>query len=373
MIPLFTSNYDAREISAASAVVESGWLSMGEHVQEFESKFSKMLGGSVSCFATSNCTMSLYLAMLALEIGEGDEVLVPSLTFVADANVVRMCGATPIFVDITSTTDLNISVVDLKTKITERTKACIVVHFAGFACAMDEIAQVCDSKGIAIVEDCAHAPGATFGNRILGTVGLISCFSFYSNKNISTGEGGMVCSGNESIAKRLSQLRAHGMTRPTLDKKLGRTSHYDITEPSLNCRLDEIRGAIGVVQLEKLDSGNTERKAVFEQYRAAFQETDVIIPFASHCLGKSSYHIMVLVLPEICDRDSIMNSLREAGIQSSLHYRPFWTFTAYKELDPSDTPNLLKIHDRLISLPLSPGYSVDEIDTVIATLKNQLN
>jgi len=372
MIPLFKSNYDSREATAAKSVVESGWLSMGEHVQEFESQFSKMLGGSISCLATSNCTMSLYLAMLALDIGVGDEVLVPSLTFVADASVVRMCGATPVFVDINGPTDLNMSVADLTKKISKKTKACIVVHFGGFACAIDEITAVCKDKGIAVVEDCAHAPGATFGDRALGTFGEISCFSFYSNKNISTGEGGMVCSSDERIAKRLSQLRAHGMTRPTLDKKLGRTAHYDIIEPSLNCRLDEIRAAIGVIQLNKLEDGNAQRKAVFEHYSNAFQDTELTVPFQSHTGGTSAYHIMVVVLPSKLNRDSIMASLRDEGIQSSLHYRPFWSFTAYSDVDESHTPELSAIHQQLISIPLSPGFSTEEIDTVVNKMKDIL-
>ena len=196
-IQLFKLNFDQREVDAVSSVVAGGWLSMGEKVTKFENQFGQFLGGEIFCSAVSNCTAALHMGLLALEVGRDDEVIIPSLTFVADVNVVNLVGATPVLADCTSLNDWNMSVETIEKLLTPRTKAIIVVHYAGFPCRdIVEIAQLCRERGIGLIEDVAHAPGATVNGKACGTFGDVGCFSFFSNKNLSIGEGGMVSTTN---------------------------------------------------------------------------------------------------------------------------------------------------------------------------------
>jgi dTDP-4-amino-4,6-dideoxygalactose transaminase len=278
-VQLFQTNFDDLERAAAEEVVRSGWLTMGERVEEFERKFGTMLQAEGTCVATTNCTASLHMAMLALDVERDDEVVIPALTFVADANVVRMVGARPVLADCASKDDWNVSAATIERCLTPRTKAVMVLHFAGFPCDMAPIVALCRERGLPLVEDVAHAPGASIAEKACGTFGDISCFSFFSNKNLSVGEGGMVVARDRRLYERLRGLRSHGMTTLTLDRHKGRAVTYDVLAPGLNYRMDEIRAAIGLVQLSKLASGNKRRGDLTARYRSRLSGTAVRIPF----------------------------------------------------------------------------------------------
>jgi len=369
-IQLFKLNFDHRERDAVLATVDSGWLTMGERILGFEAAFGDYLGHGVRCTAVSNGTAALHMALLALNVGAEDEVIIPALTFVADANVVHMVGARPVLADCVSQSDWNMSAESIAQKITPRTKAVIVVHYAGFPCDMPDIVKLCRERGLKLVEDVAHAPGASIAGQACGTFGDVGCFSFFSNKNLSVGEGGMVVSCDENISQRLRYLRSHGMTTLTLDRHKGRAITYDVAEPGLNYRMDEIRAAIGLVQLDKLSAGNLRRKELTERYRRNLAGSPVQIPFDNLSADVvSAYHILPVLLPADCNRMAVIDALKVAGVQSSIHYPPFWSFSAYQGfLTPQDAPIAAGICSRELTMPLYPTMADADVDLVTDAL-----
>lgn len=370
-IQLFKLNFDRREIDAVSEVVAGGWLSMGEKILRFETDFGSFLGEGAHCRAVANGTAALHMALLALEVGRGDEVIIPSLTFVADVNVVNLVGATPKLADATSLDDWNMSLESVEKQITENTKAVIVVHYAGYPCRdITAISQLCRDKGIGLIEDVAHAPGATVDGKVCGTFGDVGCFSFFSNKNLSIGEGGMVSTLDVELNKKLGYLRSHGMTTLTLDRHKGRAITYDVAQPGLNYRMDEMRAAIGSVQLDKLPAGNVRRGELTDRYRSILQNSPVTMPFENQPSNFTSvYHILPVLLPEKTDRVAVISALKEKRIQASIHYPPFWDFTAYKgQFSPDDSPVTADICRRQLTLPLFPTMTEDEVDQVCNAL-----
>lgn len=377
-VQLFELNYDQRERDAAAGVIDSGWITMGEKTRQFEAEFAAMLGGGLSCVATSSATAALHMALIALGVGAGDEVIIPAQTFVADMNVVRMVGATPVLADSASLEDWNISAATIESRLTERTKAVIVVHFAGFPLVdIEEIAQMCRRRGVALIEDAAHAPGARSGDAVCGTVGDIGCFSFFTNKNLSVGEGGMAAARDPELAEALRLLRSHGMTAPTLDRFKGRAVSYDVARVGLNYRMDEMRAAIGLVQLEKLPEAHARRATLFARYRANLADSPVHIPFAGHDSRNditSVYHILPVLLPAGTDRASVIAKLKEAGIQTSIHYPPFWEFSAFSgQYRAENTPVAAEICGRELTLPLFPTMTDSQVDLVTSELELALS
>jgi len=374
-IQLFKLNFDERERDAAAAVVEGGWLTMGERIQGFESAFVEMIGDNTQCVAVSSGTAALHMALLALDVTAGDEVIIPALTFIADANVVRMIGAKPVLADCTSLTDWNVSAESIEKCITPRTKAVIVVHYAGFPCDMPAISALCREHGIRLIEDAAHAPGASVAGKTCGAWGDIGCFSFFSNKNLSIGEGGMVSTQDNALQQRLRYLRSHGMTTLTLDRHKGRAITYDVAEPGLNYRMDEIRAAIGLVQLDKLPAGNARRGSLTERYRRNLADSPVTMPFEYLADGAiSSYHVLPVLLPAGCDRVAVIGALKAKGIQSSIHYPPFWSFTAYEGwFDSATAPVAAEICERELTLPLYPTMTDEQVDMVTDALLEQFD
>lgn len=369
-IQLFKLNFDHRERDAVMATVDSGWLTMGERILGFETAFGDYLGHGALCTAVSNGTAALHMALLALNVGPEDEVIIPALTFVADANVVRMVGAYPVLADCVSQWDWNVSAESIAKKITPRTKAVIVVHYAGFPCDMPNIVKLCRERGLKLVEDVAHAPGASIAGQTCGTFGDVGCFSFFSNKNLSIGEGGMVVACDENISQRLRYLRSHGMTTLTLDRHKGRAITYDVAEPGLNYRMDEIRAAIGLVQLEKLPAGNLRRKELTARYRSNLAGSPLQMPFDSLSVDVvSAYHILPVLLPANCNRNAVIEALKSAGVQSSIHYPPFWGFSAYQGyFTPQDAPVAAEICSRELTLPLYPTMTDADVDLVTDAL-----
>jgi dTDP-4-amino-4,6-dideoxygalactose transaminase len=375
-IQLFKLNFDDREAQAAADVIESGWLSMGGETTSFEDGFGNFLGKDVYCKAVSNGTAALHMALLALDIKEGDEVIIPSLTFVADINVVKLVGASPVLADASNLDDWNMSLETIKEKVTNKTKAIIIVHYAGYPCKdILEISKFCNNEGIALIEDVAHAPGASVDGKKCGTFGAIGCFSFFSNKNLSIGEGGMVSTMCPGLHKKLGYLRSHGMTSLTLDRHKGRSITYDVAQSGLNYRMDEMRSAIGSVQLKKLPDGNLRRGELTQRYRSNLSATSVMIPFKEQPSNiESVYHILPILLPEGADRVFIIGSLKEKGIQSSIHYPPFWDFSAFKgQFEQDGSPITAEICSRQLTLPLFPTMTNQEVDQVTSALIGAIN
>jgi dTDP-4-amino-4,6-dideoxygalactose transaminase len=375
-VPLADVRLGLEEIEAATAVLRSGWLSMGPKVQEFEEQFSQFLGIS-HAFAVANGTAALHLACEALGLTSGDEVLCPALTFVASANAILYTGATPVFVDIAGPHNLNLSVEDAASKITEKTKAIMVVHYGGYPCDMDAIGSLAQKYGLKIIEDCAHAPGARYSSRegaqMVGTLGDLGCFSFFSNKNMTTGEGGMVVTAAPDLAEKIKNTRSHGMTTLTWDRHKGHSFSYDVVTKGYNFRLDEIRAALGIVQLRRLAEMNALRRQLTGQYLERLHRLEAIeVPFAA-CAGESAHHIFPILLKDAAQRPAFMSALATQGIQTSIHYPPIPYFSFYKGLFPSGhnhkLPHTTDIAAREVTLPLFPAMTLNQLDEVTEAIK----
>jgi len=372
-VQLFKLNYDEQETQAVKDIVDSGWITMGEKTQEFENDFSAMLGHDVKSVAVSNGTAALHMALLGLGIASGDEVIIPALTFVADINVVRIVGATPILADCGSYENWNITAQSIEKLITPKTKALILVHFAGYPCEMDEIVSLCKKHDIVLIEDCAHAPGAKYKGQSCGTFGKYGCFSFFTNKNLSVGEGGMITTCYEELEQQAKYFRSHGMTALTLDRHKGRAITYDVVQSGLNYRIDEMRSALGVVQLSKLENANNTRKELVERYVENLKNLKGIkLPFLDTCDTEPSYHIFLILLDEGVDRVELIGKLKNDGIQSSIHYPAFKDFTAFKDVGLNSAPIAEDIARRELTLPLYPTMTLDEVDLVCESLKRAL-
>ena len=372
-VQLFQLNYNQKEPQAVKDVVDSGWITMGERTKKFEESFSEMIGEGVHSVALSSATAALHISLLALGIKEGDEVIIPALTFVADINVVRMVGATPVLADCSDFNDWNMSAETIAKQITEKTKAVIVVHFAGYPCQMDEIVELCNDKGIALIEDVAHAPDAKYKGRNCGSFGEYGCFSFFTNKNLSIGEGGMLVTKDDNLAQQARYFRSHGMTALTLDRHKGRAISYDVAQSGLNYRIDEMRSALGLIQLEKLKKANEQRKRLVERYIDRLKDNRKIsIPFLDLPNIESVYHIFPILLDVEIDRVWLIGKLKEDGIQSSIHYPAFRDFTAFKDIGLNSAPIAEEIATRELTLPLYPTMSFDEVDLVCGSLNKIL-
>ena len=373
-IQLCELNFDDREKTAVAQVLNNEWLTMGTIVSEFEEKFSSFIGNGVSSVAVSSATAGLHLLLMAIGVSQKDEVIIPGLTFVSDANVVMQLGAKPVFADSNSLSNLNVSEDDIISKITVKTKAIVIVHFAGHPMAMEKLINVCEQRGIFLIEDVAHAPGADINNRRCGTFGDAAFFSFFSNKNLACGEGGMIVTKDAKLASRISKLRSHGMTALTAERHKGRATSYNVQEVGLNYRLDEIRAAIGLVQLDKVIEGNAKRKNLTLRYWDQLAGANLIIPFSEFSEDRvAAYHIFPLILLKKHNRLSIINILKEHGIQSSIHYPSFATFSAYKHLvKVGDLPIVDEVCKRELTLPLHPKMSFDDVDLICKVLKDCL-
>ena len=369
-IPLFDLNYDASEKEAVLDVLNSKWLTSGQKNKEFENKFSEYLGGNILSSTVSSGTSALYIALLACRVGPGDEVIISGLSFVAALNVVVLTGATPILADAKSIEDWNVSPDEIASKITARSKAIIIVHFAGYPCDMEEIATIAKTNDLILIEDAAHAVGAEYKGRKCGTLCDIGCFSFFSNKNLSVGEGGMFVTRDKALNQKARLIRSHGMTAVTIDRHQGKAVTYDVTCPGLNFRMDEIRAAIGIVQLKKLDTNNMRRKNIVQLYIERLGHIDGIsIPWRTvNPDRKSSYHIFPILLAENTDRQSFIAFLKQKGIQTSIHYPDCTQFSFYKRILKNDLKVAREISSRAVTLPLFPGMDEEDVMLVANSL-----
>jgi dTDP-4-amino-4,6-dideoxygalactose transaminase len=372
-VPLSDVLVDDELVEAAGSAVRSGWWSMGPRVEEFERAFAEF-SGARHAFAVSSGTAALHLALAACGCGPGDEVVLPSLNFVAAANSISHTGATPVFCDIRGADNLNLDPDDLESAVTSRTKALLVLHYGGHPCNMARILEIAQARGLAVIEDAAHAPGATWRGRACGTLGDIGCFSFFSNKNLAIGEGGAVVTDDDELAGRVRLLRSHGMTTLTWDRHRGHAHTYDVVVQGFNYRLDELRAAIGLVQLRRLPAANLARAVHVARYRSLLHGLEgIIMPFEDGSESSASHHLAVVILPPGTPRDAVREALREKRVQTSVHYPPIHGFSCYEEAAASrPLPRTEDVAERLITLPLFPHMTEGQVDLVAAQLVRAL-
>ena len=374
-VPLSDLDYGAPEEAAVLRVLRSKWLSMGPEVLAFEQEIARFTGARHG-IAVSNGTAALHLSYLALGLESGDAVIQPAINFVAAANMTVTAGAVPVFADIEGLHRPTIDPADIERKITPRTKAVVVMHYGGHLCRMDEIRALCGRHGLAVIEDACHAIGARYLDprreppygRMAGTLGDIACFSFFSNKNLAVGEGGMLVTDRDDLAERVRMLRTHGMTTLTWDRHRGHASSYEVTSHGYNYRLDELRAALGRVQLEKLEHNNHLRKLLTEAYRRHLSVLpDWTLPFLDD-RGESAYHLMVAVAPNERLRDRVRHTLKEAGIQTSLHYPCLADFEAFERFRTSSIERSRSFARRALTLPLFPGMTVAQVEEICSII-----
>lgn len=371
-IPLFKLNFDSAEEEAVIETLRSKWISTGPKCEELETLFEKMLHVK-NAISVSSCTDALHLALRVLDIKEGDEVICPSLTFAATVNAIKYVRATPVFCDIQSLQNINLDSSKIEGLITVRTKAIIVMHFAGFPCDMDKICIIAKKFNLKIIEDACHGPLSEYKEKKLGTIGDIGCFSFFSNKNISSGEGGMMVTNNDDYEKKIRLLRSHGMTTMSYQRSKGHATTYDIVDLGYNFRLDDIRASIAIVQMKKLPN-DLERRDVIRKlyihYLSALK--DIVIPFVDNTEFVSNYIMPIVLANSSADkRDRIREKLHEAGIQTSIHYPAAHRFSIYKNL-PSDLPITNYVTDNEITLPMYSSLRDEDVKYICSTLSKIL-
>ena len=371
-IPLFDVNFDEREAQATYETIKSKWVSAGKKCEELEKTFCE-LWQVKHALAVSNCTAALHMACILAGFKPGDEVLCPSLTFAASANCIRYVGAKPVFCDLISFDNMTINPADIEKKISSRTKGIVVVHFAGFPCEMDSIMAIAQKNNLKVIEDACHGPLSEYKGKKLGTIGDLGCFSFFSNKNISTGEGGMLITNNDEYAERGRLIRSHGMTTMSFQRASGHATSYDIVDLGYNFRFDDIRASIALEQLKKLPADYNRRAEIRARYLNNLSVCDkVIIPFRDNTEYVSNY-IMPVILKDSTKeyRDSIRSKLAEKGIQTSVHYPAIHLFSVFKDKSNS-LPITEYISDNEITLPMYTKLTDDQVDYICTSLKEAL-
>ena len=366
-IPLSDLDYGQEEMDAVARVLRSKWLSMGPEVERFETEFAALQGVKYA-LAVSSATAGLHLAYLVAEIGPGDEVIQPALNFVAAANMTVACRATPIFADIISLAEPTIDPANVADLITPRTKAVVVMHYGGNLCRMAELVTLCRKRNLFLIEDACHAIGARYHDALgrpphgtmAGSIGDLGTFSFFANKNIVTGEGGMIVMNREDLAEKARLLRSHGMTSLTWDRHRGHASTYGVVSHGYNYRLDELHGALGRTQLKKLLGNNDRRRKLLGSYKNVIDSLDGwTMPFGDF-ITASAGHLMVAVAPTAEARDSAINRLRLAGVQSSMHYPCIADFEAFANERTGPLPITREFVSRAITLPLYPTMAEND-------------
>ena len=346
-------------------------LTLGPQLEKFERSFCKYTKSKYA-IAVSNGTAALHLSLKALGIKEHDEVIIPDLTFVADASAILASNAKPVIVDINKN-NFFLSISNLKKNITKRTKAIIPVHIYGQVCNIAEVLDVARNNNLKIIEDCAHAVGTFYNSKHVGTLGDTGCFSFYPTKNITTAEGGMVTTNSKKIAEKIRQLRSHGMSRSLKSRySSGYPWIFDITEPGYNYRLDEIRAALGISQLKRIKKINQLRKNAAFYYNSKLQNIPGIILPDMVNDKTHSYHLYTIRVTKLfkLSRNQLFKKLKQAGIRTTVYWMPIHKYTAFRKFaNLSDVKNTSKIYNEILALPLFPSITKKHQDSVIKIIK----
>jgi dTDP-4-amino-4,6-dideoxygalactose transaminase len=374
-LPVFDVQVTEEDMRAVEEALRSGWLTMGERTERFEREFAESIGVE-HCVALSSCTAALHLACLACDIGPGDEVIVPSMTFAATANAVRYTGATPIFADIVSAGDLGMDVDHVESLIGERTKAVIPVHYAGYSVAIDRLAELCERRGLALIEDAAHAPSAAQvpGGPKLGSFGVAGCFSFFPNKVLGVGEGGALVTDSASYAERVRRLRSQGMTAVSIDRHRGKAIGYDVEERGYNYRFDDPRAALLLSRFHRLEDELVERRAAVARYRELLADAPGIsVPYSDFELDCSSCYLMGVLADGSDERRALRERLAgHHGVQTTM-YPAVHLFTAYREAyGEVSLPRTERVAEGLFSIPLFPHITEEQQERVSTAIHESL-
>ena len=375
-LPFSTPTIDDAEINEVVDSLKSGWITTGPKVKRFEEEFRSYVG-SPFAVALSSATAGLHLTLLALKIQEGDEIITTPMTFASTVSMIILAGATPVLADIEPGT-LNIDVNEVRKKITPRTKAVIPVHFAGQACDMDPLFSLAREHNLTVIEDAAHAAGTEYKGKRIGSLDSISIFSFHPNKNITTGEGGMVCTRDEDLAEEVSLLKFHGMSREAWKRfSASGTPNYDIMLPGYKYNMMDIQAAIGIHQLPRLDGFIDKRRTIAEFYNREFADVvELALPAYAPYEQRHAWHLytpLVRVEQLTIDRDHFMAELKKHNIGSGLHYKAIHHHAWYRENMPiadTDLPNASYASERILSLPLFPKMTEEDAADVVAAVKD---
>ena len=376
-LPFHRPSFGPEEEAEVVAALRSGWVTMGPRTQRLEAAFREMLDLPYAV-AVNSCTAALHLALLGLGVGPGDEVVTTPLSFATTANVVVHLGATPVFADVEPDT-LNLDPACVAARITPRTKAIMPVHLHGHPCEMDELGTLAERHAIPLVEDAAHAIGASYRGRKIGADSAAACFSFYPTKNITTGEGGMLVTRRKDLADNAEILRLHGMSRDAW-KRYGAEGfrHWEILLPGYKYNLSDVLAAIGLAQLPKLEKFLAERRRLFDLYDAALADLPEVIRPVVRPHVASAYHLYnIRVRTEVLQwtRDQIMTALQAENIGLGVHFRALHLHRYYREqfgFQRGLCPVAEAASDRLFSLPLYPGLCEADIADVVAALRKVL-
>lgn len=363
------------EIAEVVDSLKSGWITTGPKTHEFAERFAERTGVTYAV-PVNSCTAALHLSLLALDIGAGDEVITSPYTFASTANTVIHAGATPVFADIQRDT-FNIDPKEIEKKITDRTKAVTVVHYAGHPCDMDEIMAIAGKHGLKVIEDAAHAPFALYKGKTVGAIGDAGCFSFYATKNLTTAEGGMLTTNDKELAERAQVLSLHGLSKDAWTRYSAAGSwFYEVIHPGFKYNMTDIQAALGLHQLEKFDAMQRRREEIVAIYDKAFGDMDSIETIGRRDYVKHVWHLYpILVDPSVMERGKFIEEMKDRNIGTSVHFIPLHLHPYYRDtygLKPEDYPVALEVYERLVSLPLHPKMTEQDVKDVVEAVNDIL-
>jgi len=368
---------DRDAIDAVTRTLESAWIGTGPRVHELEQKFARMVGARYA-LATSSCTAALHLAMVASDLGSGDEVITTPMTFCATANAIIHTGATPIFVDCHRDT-MTIDPAAIEAAVTPRTKAILPVHFAGRPAEMDAIAAIANKHGLLVVEDAAHAIESVFRGKKIGSLSPLTCFSFYATKNMTTAEGGMITTNDEKLARKIKILGLHGLSEDAWNRFSDQGyKHYDVVFPGFKYNLTDLAASIGLAQLPKLGSWLKRREQIWARYQEAFANLPLTPPAPPALDSLHARHLYTVLIHDDArvTRDGFLSEMHRRRIGTGVHYRALHTHPYYRErwgFRAEQFPNAYAIGERTVSLPLAPKLTDTDVDRVIRAVREILS
>jgi dTDP-4-amino-4,6-dideoxygalactose transaminase len=372
-IPFHLPSISEEEIAEVVDTLRSGWLTTGPKTRRFEREFSEFVGAR-HAVALNSCTAGLHLALEAVGVRAGDEVIIPTYTFTAAGEVVTYLGATPVLADVRRDT-FNIDVSTIESHITSRTKAIIPVHLAGQACDMDPILQLAKRYGLYVIEDAAHSFPATYKGRTIGTVGDVTSFSFYATKTITTGEGGMITTDREDLAERIRQMSLHGLSKSAWNRYGSEGNwHYEVLEFGFKYNMTDIAAALGVCQLRRAEQFRARRSEIAATYSRAFSDLDGCTVPREGTDSRHAWHLYILLMDprRRGGRESVVSALGRRGIGTSVHFIPLHLHPAYQKTlgySTGDFPNAEWLFERAVSLPIYPKMTDDDVAMVIDAVR----
>ena len=376
-IPFARPWIDDAEITAVGEVIASKWISTGPKTEEFERRFAEYIGVK-HALAVSSCTAALHLALIAAGVGEGDEVITTPYTFTATAEAINYTRAKPVFVDINSRT-LNIDLTKIPEKLSPRTRAILPVHIAGVPCDMDALSELCQKHDLLLVDDAAHAIPTDYKGQRVGSIGDMSAFSFYANKNLTTGEGGMITTNDDTLAKLIKPMRLHGLNKDAWTRQSNRSAwHYQVDSQGYKYNMTDIQAAMGLCQLTKLDEQTEIRRRHVQTYNEALETLPEVVTPLQETINRHSCHLYIIQLQTErlrTNRDEFIEAMRQANIECSVHYTPLHLFQFYQQqygYRAGDFPCAESTFERVVSLPLHPNLETEDIHIVVDTIKSIL-